>query len=202
MRLVTAIRLPIRPTDWRLVGAAVRRVLARPAYVAMALATAGAVLTAVAVARNVELVVRVVVGGSLPFENRAAVLAAMYPFTGSYFEGWAAITVVAFALLVGLDVAMLVYHARKHGATLGLGAGGSAGLIGALLTGLGAGCALCGTSLLAGLLSLLGVAGGGLLLPFEGVGFTLLAVVLVLVSIAWVAAGMHGGMRRQEVSEQ
>ena len=201
MRLDRGIRLPTRAADWRLVARAAGRVLAEPRYVVVGLAGAWVALTAVSVSRNVELFVRVVVGGSLPLENRAAVLAAMYPFGSPDFAGATAAAVGGLALLLGLDVAMLVYHVVEHGATLGVGAGGSAGSTAAVLAGLGAGCAVCGVSALAGVLSFLGVAGGAVVLPFEGAAFTLAAALVVVVSIFWMAEGMHGGLRRREALE-
>lgn len=201
MRLGRGVRLPTRADDWRLVLTAVTRVLSRPRYVVVGLAGAWVALTAISVSRNVELFVRVVLGGSLPVENRAAVLAGMYPFGSPDFVGVAAAAVVGLALLLGLDVAMIAYHVGEHGASLAMGAGGSAGTTGAVLAGLGAGCVVCGVSALAGVLSFLGVAGGAVVLPFEGVAFSLVAAGLVLVSVFWTAEGMHGGMRRREVVE-
>lgn len=56
-----------------------------------------------------------------------------------------------------------------------------------------AGCAACGSAVLAGLLSLFGVAGAGTLLPLDGLEFSLLALVALVLSIYWVAEGMRGG---------
>jgi len=64
---------------------------------------------------------------------------------------------------------------------------------GLLLGTLGAGCAACGTAVLAGLLSLVGASGALLLLPLEGLEFALLALVALLFSIHWLADGMRGG---------
>lgn len=69
-----------------------------------------------------------------------------------------------------------------------------------MLAGLGAGCVVCGVSALAGVLSFLGVAGGTIVLPFESAAFSLLAALLV-VSIFWMAEGLHGAMRHRAVVE-
>lgn len=199
MQLRHTIRLPVRRRDWRLVGTTMRRVFSRPLYLGVALLGTVLCVSALAVARNVELFVRVVVLGDLPPGNRLAVLAAMYPFVGTGFESWTAVAMIALAVLIGVNLALIAYHVREHGVSLGTGASGSVGLIGAVLGGLGAGCAVCGISLLAGLLSLLGV-GGVVALPIDGLVVTLLALGLVVLSSYWLVEGMHGGMRRRELS--
>lgn len=186
-----SVRLPVHRRDWVLVGTAVRRVLARPRYVAVALLAAALCLTMTAVVGNGALFLDVVLLGRLPLANRLAVLVAMYPFGGSV-EPWAATADVALALLVGVDVALLAASLAEHGSSLETGARGSMGLAGALVGGVGAGCAVCGTSLLAGLLSFAGVGAAAVLLPFDGVGLTLLALGLLLLSSFWIADGMDG----------
>lgn len=94
------------------------------------------------------------------------------------------------AALVGVDVAMLTYHLREHE----LGAGeGAAGTAGAVLGALGAGCGACGAVLLTGVLSLFGAAGVLTLLPLEGLELTLAAVVVLVLSVYWLAEGLRGG---------
>jgi len=193
MSAIRSLRLPVHRRDWVRVGTTVRRVLGRPTYLAVALLAAALCLTVGAVAGNGELFVRVVLLGRLPLANRMAVLAAMYPFGGTGVEPLAAAAQVALALLVGVDAALLAAHVRENGLSRGTGAGGSLGLSGLLLGGLGAGCAVCGTSLLAGLLSLAGVGGAAVLFPFDGFGVTVLALVLVLVASFWIVDGMQGG---------
>lgn len=201
MKVTKVVRLPLHRRDWRLVGTTLRRVFSRPSYVALALLVAWLCLSAFVVAGNVELFVRVVLFGDLPVSNRLSVLAAMFPFIGISFEPLSGISVLALALLVGINAALVAYHVRVHGASIETGTSGSVGLTGALLGGLGAGCAVCGTSLLAGLLSLAGASGGAILLPFDGLGVTLIAIVVVAISSFWIVEGMYGGMRRREVAE-
>jgi hypothetical protein len=58
---------------------------------------------------------------------------------------------------------------------------------------LGAGCAACGSAVLAGLLSLVGGSGLLLLLPLDGLEFALGSGVVLLLSVFWLADGMRGG---------
>jgi hypothetical protein len=84
----------------------------------------------------------------------------------------------------------VAYHVREHGLSAE-GSGGSA--IGVFLGLLGAGCAACGSAILVGVLSLVGAAGLATALPLEGLEFSGLAVVALLLSTYWLADGMRGG---------
>jgi hypothetical protein len=183
-------RLPTRPTDWRLMGRTARLVLSIPGYAATALLVAVGTLTAFVVSGNLALVGDVVVGGALPLGARLSVLLGLFPFLGTSFGPLQGAVLVLVAALTGLDVSMVVYHLREHRVGLREG-GGSA--VGALLGTLGAGCAACGSAVLAGVLSLVGAAGLLTLLPFDGLEFALLALVALVLSIHWLADGMRGG---------
>ncbi|SFR57296.1 hypothetical protein SAMN04487947_2408 [Halogeometricum rufum] len=182
--------VPSGRDDVRLVGRTARLVLSLPAYALVALLTTLAALTAFAVAQNLTLVTDVVVGGSLPVGTRLSVLLELFPVVGALYSPAQSVVVVAVAALVGVDVAMVVYHLREHGVSARSGGGSLAGVV---LGTLGAGCAACGTAVLAGLLSLVGVGGATLLLPFEGLELGVLAALSLLLSMFWLADGMRGG---------
>ena len=184
------VRLPTRRTDWRLMGRTARLVLTLPAYAAVAAVASVVSLTAFVVSLNVPLVMNVVVGGSLDLASRLTILAELYPFVGTSFGPLQSVLLIAVALLTGVDVAMATYHFREHGLDLQQGGAGAAGV---LLGTLGAGCAACGSAVLLGLLSLVGVSTSLLFLPLEGLEFALGAVVVLTLSIYWLADGMRGG---------
>lgn len=85
---------------------------------------------------------------------------------------------------------MAVYHFREHRVSVQQGGTSAAGV---LLGTLGAGCAACGSAVLVGLLSLFGVSTSLLFLPLDGLEFALGAVVVLLLSVFWLADGMRGG---------
>ena len=188
-----SVRLPTRRTDWRLMARTIRLVLGIPTYAAFALVAGTVGLSVFVLTQNLTLVGDVIVGGSLPFSNRLAVLIGLYPFLGTSFSVVSGLALLLVATLLGVDLAMVAYHIREHGLSLESG-GGSA--VGALLGTLGAGCAACGPALLVGLLSLVGAAGALTLLPFDGLELTGLAAVALVLSIFWIADGMRGGMIR------
>jgi len=184
------VRLPTRSADWRLMGRTAKLVLTLPTYAALAGLASVVSLTAFVVSLNVPLVMNLVVGGSLALAGRLTILAELYPFVGTSFTPPQGLLLVAVALLTGVDIAMATYHFREHGLDLQQGGAGAAGVV---LGTLGAGCAACGSAVLLGLLSLVGVTGGLLFLPLEGLEFAVGAVGVLTLSIYWLADGMRGG---------
>jgi hypothetical protein len=167
-----------------------RLVLTLPTYAVVAALAAVVALTVFVVSLNVTLVLDLIVGGSLPLASRLVVLTELYPFVGTSFHWSQGVLLLVVALLSGVDVALAVYHFREHGLNLRQGGAGAAGLV---LGTLGAGCAACGSAVLLGLLSLLGVTTSLLFLPLDGLEFALLALVVLTLSVYWLAEGMRGG---------
>ena len=189
-RVRGAVRFPTRRTDWRLMGRTVRLVLGLPTYAAVAVLAAVASLSAFVLSLNVPLVMDLVVGGSLPLVDRLIVLSELYPFVGTSFHPLQGLLLITVALLTGIDIALATYHFREHGLALQQGGAGAAGV---LLGTLGAGCAACGSAVLLGLLSLFGISTSLLFLPLDGLEFAVGALVVLTLSIYWLAEGMRGG---------
>ncbi|MCJ0619714.1 hypothetical protein JZX76_09385 [Haloarcula hispanica] len=190
MSTAEGLRLPTTRGDWRLMGRTVRLVLTLPVYAAVAVIAAVVSLTLFVVSLNVPLVLDLVVGGSLPLASRLRVLGELYPFVGTSFNPAQGILLVVVAALTGIDIGLVTYHFREHGLDLQQGGAGVAGVV---LGTLGAGCAACGSAVLLGLLSLLGVSTSLLFLPLDGLEFALLALAVLTLSIYWLAEGMRGG---------
>jgi hypothetical protein len=179
------VRLPTRVDDWRLMGRTTRLVLGAPAYAAVAVVAALVAITGFVFSQNLALV-GAVLDGRVP----ASVLPELYPFVGTSYGPVTGTVVLAVSVLVGVDVALVAYHVREHRLSAG---GGGGSVVGVVLGTLGAGCAACGSAVVAGLLSLFGVAGAVTLLPFDGLEFALLSLVALVLSIHWIADGMRGG---------
>jgi hypothetical protein len=184
------VKFPTTGADWRLTARTARLVLTVPTYALVGLVAALVALSVFVLTQNLTLVGDVVVGGTLPLSNRLRILVGLYPFLGTSFSAVTGVAIVVVAALVGVDIAMVAYHFREHGLSTRESGGSLAGVV---LGTLGAGCAACGSVLLAGLLSLFGASGLLLLLPFEGLEFTLLALVPLVLSMYWIADGMRGG---------
>ena len=170
-------------------GRTTRLVLGSPPYAAFALLAAVVSLSAFVFSQNVALAEFAVIA-PLALEDRLIILTGLFPFLGTNYGLLSATMLVAVAVLAGIDAALVAYHFRERGVRM-RESGASA--VGLALGALGAGCAACGSAVLAGILSLAGVAGAGTLLPFDGVEFSVLALVVLVLSIYWVADGMRGG---------
>jgi len=190
MNRTLSVRLPTARDDWRLMGRTARLVLSVPGYAVLAVVAAVAALTLFVVSLNIPLVSDLVVGGSLPLSGRLTILLELYPFVGTSFGPVQGALLLVVAVLTGVDVSMAIYHFREHG--ISLREGGSS-TVGVVLGTLGAGCAACGSAVLLGLLGLFGVSTSLLFLPLDGLEFALLALVVITLSIYWLADGMRGG---------
>jgi hypothetical protein len=189
-RAVRSVRLPTRRDDWRVTARFVRLVLSLPRYAAVAVVAALVALSAFVLSQNLALVGDVVVGGDLPISARLRVLFALYPFLRTSYAPLTGVALLLVSALAGVNLAMVAYHVREHGLRAQEGGWSAAGLV---LGTLGTGCAACGSAVLAGVLSLVGGSGLLLALPLEGVEFSLLALVALVLSTYWIADGMRGG---------
>ncbi|MFB6204949.1 MAG: hypothetical protein ABEJ05_00250 [Haloglomus sp.] len=181
--------LPTRPDDWWLLGRTLRLVLSIPGYAVLAAVAAWLTLSLFVFSQNVALV-SFALSGTLPLAGSVTVLTQLYPFVGNSFTPLQGLALVLVALLSGVDIAFVTYHVREHGLSRAE-SGGSA--VGVFLGVLGAGCAACGSAVLVGVLSLVGATGLVTLLPFDGLSFTALATVVLVLSMYWLADGMRGG---------
>lgn len=182
--------LPTRRGDWRLMARTIRLVLSLPAYAVLAVVGAVAALSTFVLSQNPQFVSAVVVYGNSDPLTRFQALLGLYPGFGSAYSVPVALVLVSVSVLVGINVAMLVYHVREHELGAREGTGSAAGVA---LGIVGAGCAACGSAILGGVLTLVGAGAALTLLPLHGLEFALLALVAVLLSLFWIAQGMRGG---------
>ena len=185
-----AVRLPTRLDDWRLMAHTARLVVTIPTYALLGALSSVVALSLFVLSQNLTLVGDLIIGGSLPLDSRFTILTQLYPFVGTDYTPTTGALLVATALLIGVNVAMAVYHFREN--DVGVESGGGS-LVAVVLGTLGAGCAACGSAVLVALLSVFGVTASLTFLPLEGLEFALLALVFVALSIYWLADGMRGG---------
>lgn len=183
--------LPTSRADWALLASGVWTVLRRPPYAGFAAVIALVSLGVFVFSRNVGLLLDVVVFGDLSLVSKLGIVVAMYAGVVTVAEPLASATLVTIAVLVGVNVSMLAYYVRTQDLTLRRGSGSLGGLV---LGTLGAGCASCGSAVLAGVFSLVGGASAASLLPLDGLEFSLLAIPLILVSSYWIAHGLRSDL--------
>lgn len=182
--------LPTRVTDWRRMGRTARLVLSIPLYATVAVLAGLMGLTLFVVTQNIALVRDLVIFGPLPLGDRLTILFNLFPFIGSGFDLATSILLLAIGVLTGLNVAMLLYHLREHRVSI---EGGSGSVGGVLFGTLGAGCAACGSAVVAGVLGLFGASWIVAFLPLEGLEFALVGLLVLVLSTFWIAEGMRGG---------
>lgn len=184
------IDLPTDRSDWRLLGRTVRLVLGHPTYALLAIVVGILAAIGMSVTGNLRFVLRVLLSGNLGIGFKFEFLVAMLPFVGPQFDALHGIAIYAIAALTGTNVAMLAYHLIEHEISLESSGGSAAGVV---FGTLGAGCAACGPGILAGIVGLVGGTSLLTALPFEGLEFSMLAVVVLVLSMYWLASGMRGG---------
>ena len=184
-----SIRLPTRGRDWRLMARTARLVVTMPLYAIVAAVAAVAGLTLFVLSQNLPLV-SFLLSGSLGLESRLVILSQQYPFMGTNYDAIQGVLLLVTAGLIGVNTAMLVYHLREHALSA---AQGTTSVAGVVLGTLGAGCAACGSAVLAGVLSLFGATASLAFLPLDGLEFALIALLALVLSVFWLARGMRGG---------
>lgn len=166
--------------------AALRHVLVRPSYAALAAFLAVAAFLLAIWLPNIALLGEVFLDAQVPVEAKLGIAASLLAGIATNFSLFSASYTVAIAVLLGIDTALVVYLLRqKRAAAAGrnfvLGSGGLAsGLV-------GIGCAACGSLILGGLVPSLAVAGALAALPLHGEEFGVLSVALLLLSLVFVS---------------
>lgn len=181
--------LPTRRSDWRLMGRTIRLVLSRVSYALFAVVAAAVALMVFSLTQNFWFLVDVLGFEFLSLEDKLYIVLDQYPLVGTQFDLFQSLLLYTVAILTGANLTLAVYHVREHGLNLKTGGAGTLGTIFAIL---GAGCAACGSAVLVGLLSLFGASSALLLLPMEGLELLVVALVLLVLSIYWLAEGMRG----------
>lgn len=171
------------------ITAAIKEVFRSPVYVLLALVLAVLVFSSIVLFPNAALVRDIISSPLFSLLEKARIL---FFSLGSFTESQTpvgSVGTVLVSLLFGVNAAMLVYAIRKkalgatHGAVLGGG--------GAVLGLLGAGCAACGSFLLAGTLSFFGAGALISALPLRGTEFMLAGLALLLVSIVFFSRSIR-----------
>ncbi|MFB6188555.1 MAG: hypothetical protein ABEI57_01605 [Halapricum sp.] len=190
MRFTRGIGLPTSAREWRLVGRTTRLVLSNPRYALVAVGTSILELTVFSLSQNVQFVLDVLGFEFLSPLDKLYILLDQFPLIGTTYDLAQSLLLVLVAILTGLNLTIALYHVREHGLDR---RSGGVGTLGTVLGVLGAGCAACGSAVLAGLLSLFGASSALLVLPLDGLEVLLVAIVMLGLSIYWLADGMRGG---------
>jgi hypothetical protein len=160
---------------------AIGGVLLRPLYAIVGMVVTLAVLGMLLWIFNFDLFLYILTNSDISAGEKLTVFIQSYASLITNFENFAAIILVLFALLLGINMALLAFVMKNIGASIGKESGKSGlSLFAAVL---GAGCAACGTSILAPVLTAVGstatiglVEAIGVTANFAGIGLVLFSI--------------------------
>lgn len=134
---------------------------------------------------NLALLNEVVFSSSAPIATKVNLTLSLLGGIQTNFSALSATYTILIAILVGVNVAMIVYLVRKRGM---IGQKGAVLGVGGITSGaLGVGCAACGSFLLSTILASMGAAGAIALLPLKGGELGILSVALLGVTLGIVS---------------
>lgn len=165
------------PTDRDDLATAVRitvDTLRKPRGAAVALLAAATTIVLSTTARNLAVVLDVVLGEGFSLASRVRVAVALLPGVGTS-PTVEEVSLVLVALATGVVVTLAMYQIRRAaGAAEGAGGAG----LGVIAATVGGGCASCGSVVLAALFGA-GGANGAALLPFDGLAILWTSIALL-----------------------
>ncbi len=179
--------LPSSRADWRRMGQAARLVLSIPRYMALAGGVTVLVLSLLVVGLNLWTVMPAVTL-QLPLELRLRILHRLYPFVGTAFGRLEAALLVAAAVTLGVAAAMITHESVRQ---LAMDAQGDDAGFGWARCWFVVACAACASTLLVAILPVFGVVRPSVLLPMDGIEFTVPALIASLLSLHRVAGCMR-----------
>lgn len=134
---------------------------------------------------NLSLLSEVVFNSSASLGTKINLTLSLLGGIRTNFSDLSATYTILIAILVGVNIAMIVYLVRKRS---GLGQSGIAAGAGGIVSGaLGVGCAACGSFLLSTILASFGAAGTLALLPLKGGEFGIVSVALLGITLGIVS---------------
>jgi hypothetical protein len=134
---------------------------------------------------NLPLLNEVVFSSSAPLGAKLSLTLSLLVGISTNFSALSATYTILIAVLVGINIAMIVYLFKKRNE---LGGQGTVAGVGGVASGaLGIGCAACGSFLLSAILASFGAASALALLPLKGGEFGIASVVLLGVTLGIVS---------------
>lgn len=159
-------------------------VFSHPAYILLGILVALLLLLLAIWLPNISFLKHVAVSESYSFSSKVNIFWHSLGFLKTNFSHTTRFITFAVAILSGINISLLVYY-LIHRITLERAAG--TGLFGTIAGLLGVGCASCGSVILSSIVGL-GASTSFLgILPFKGIEFGILGIVMILFSIQLLA---------------
>lgn len=130
---------------------------------------------------NLKLIFTIFTSSGVTLSEKSGLLVNLTGSIGTNFTLFSASYTALIAILFGINIAMLIFFMKKRNKFLQQSGVAS---LGGLVSGIfGIGCAACGSVVLTPLLTLVGVGGVLVYLPFGGREFGILGIVVLSFSI-------------------
>lgn len=155
-------------------------------YALLALITSAVVFAFAVWFPNLPLIVKIMGHPGISLLQKLDLPISLLGSIATNFTLLSALYTIAIALLFGVNLAMTIYFLRRKVSEVRQ-SGVATGFIGLASGVLGMGCAACGSLLLTSGLSLVGASGILAFLPLAGGEFGILGVILLLISIYFIA---------------
>lgn len=184
---MSAIKVPLK-LRLPLAGRGLLSVLRRPSYLLLAVVVAAVVMGVLLWLLNFNLLVYILTNSLLSPLEKAKFVLDGYASIFTNFEVFSAASIAMIAVLMGVTVATAAYIGRSQ--ALSTGKRGSFAMVAALI---GSGCAVCGTSILGPLLSILAGGAAASLASTIGYAANILSIGLLSYSLVGLASQVRSG---------
>ncbi|MCA9357507.1 hypothetical protein H6784_00085 [Candidatus Nomurabacteria bacterium] len=160
-----------------------KRVFCNARYTQLAIVVTFIVLSVAILLPSRDIVWQVFSSKLLNVGDKFSFLGSLYGLIASNFTIYSAVFMVVSSVLLGINIALLVYYVRRRQVGSHSRAAEWNSLGGVVSAVLGVGCAACGSIILTSFLATFGAGGLLLWLPLHGAEFSLLGIVLLSISI-------------------
>jgi hypothetical protein len=169
------------------VVATLLRIFSLPSYTALGLITAFSAISLIAFLPNAALIGDFLASTEATWPQKFGFITQLYFSLDSHMHPLSIVSSVVIAILLGINTTLLLFYIRSRRQSGNNKLGHTAGLLGIIIGIFGIGCAACGSLIIISLLSTIGAAGILVALPFSGAEFSILAVVLLSLSVVNLA---------------
>ncbi len=145
------------------------------------------VLSAALLLPNYDSIVQVTTSDSVNLGVKLSFLASLYGSLITNFTLISAGYLLTTAILFGINISLLIYYIRRQQVKSDNIAAHLTSLGGIVSATFGIGCAACGSIILTALLTTFGAGGLILWLPFHGVEFSVLGIILLCFSVYYLS---------------
>jgi len=167
----------------------IREVLRKSLYLAVAATVAFLIFSLAIWLRNLPFLKEVIVSPAFTIPDKMLLFVRFLGGIATNVAPFSATLIIIMSALFGMNISLMVYYFVKR---RDIPKKESVGAAGAFASGLlGVGCASCGSFLLGSILASFGASGLITVLPLRGEEFSILAIVLLGLSIDWISKSIQ-----------